>query len=255
MKTITASRRKRDDLVVVDLIKRLSGRKKAPAIHYRRAAGPRRLYDLIAAMQFNLLTQLGLREHHYLLDIGCGSLRAGRLFIPYLLPGRYFGIEPRQWALERGIKSELCSELIEKKKPSFSKDENFTLSTFKQDFDFILARSIFTHATQSQISRCFLQASKVMKPTSVFAATFLKGKRNNDSDKWTDKPVRYTMGFIRKTARENGLVCKEIYWEFMDSYFSSGEAPKDKKNRQAWLAIVKKGFDFSELKKRKIKVL
>src|SRR5438128_572554 len=51
-------------------------------------------HDLAAAFQFNLLTRLGLREEDYLLDIGCGALRAGRLFITYLLPGRYFGVEP-----------------------------------------------------------------------------------------------------------------------------------------------------------------
>ena len=36
-----------------------------------------------------LLTALSLREHHRVLDFGCGSLRAGRLLIPYLLPGHF----------------------------------------------------------------------------------------------------------------------------------------------------------------------
>jgi len=45
--------------------------------HYRAFVGPPDKYDLVSAMQFNLLTSLGLRECHHLLDIGCGSLRAG----------------------------------------------------------------------------------------------------------------------------------------------------------------------------------
>src|SRR5690242_11872125 len=65
--------------------------------HYRSFVGPPERYDLLAALQFNLLTSLGLREYHSLLDIGCGSLRAGRLFMTYLLPGNYCGVEPEQW--------------------------------------------------------------------------------------------------------------------------------------------------------------
>jgi SAM-dependent methyltransferase len=57
----------------------------------------------MGATQFRLLTTLGLREHHSLLDFGCGSLRAGRLLIPYLLPGRYYGLEPNRCLIEDGI--------------------------------------------------------------------------------------------------------------------------------------------------------
>jgi hypothetical protein len=48
----------------------------------------------MGATQFRLLTSLGLREHHSVLDFGCRSLREGRLLIPYLLPGRYYGLNP-----------------------------------------------------------------------------------------------------------------------------------------------------------------
>ena len=63
---------------------------------YRAYVGPPEDYDLIAAMTFNLLTTLGLRQHHSVLDVGCGSLRIGRLLIPYLNQGKYFGVEPNE---------------------------------------------------------------------------------------------------------------------------------------------------------------
>src|SRR3989440_10441889 len=87
--------------------------------HYRAYVGPPEDYDLIAAMAFNLLTTLGLRQHHSLLDIGCGSLRIGRLFIPYLNPGKYFGVEPNQWLVREGIRRELGGSLVEIKRPTF----------------------------------------------------------------------------------------------------------------------------------------
>src|SRR5208337_4772210 len=93
--------------------------------HYRAFVGPPHRYDLVAAMQFNLLTALGLREEHYLLDIGCGSLRAGRILIPYLLPGRYHGIEPERWLLQAGIDAEVGNDPLRLKRPVFSHDTSF----------------------------------------------------------------------------------------------------------------------------------
>src|SRR5262245_46565510 len=49
---------------------------------HRDFVGPVERYDIVAAMMFSLLAALGLRGHHRLLDIGCGSLRVGRLLIP-----------------------------------------------------------------------------------------------------------------------------------------------------------------------------
>jgi len=47
-------------------------------------------------MTFNLLTTLGLRQASSLLDVGWRSLRIGRLLIPYLNLGKYFGVEPNK---------------------------------------------------------------------------------------------------------------------------------------------------------------
>src|SRR5258707_14801164 len=79
---------------------------------YRAYVGPPEDYDLIAAMTFNLLTTGGLRQHHSLLDIGCGSLRIGRLLFPYLNRGKYFGAEPNDGLVDEGIKRGLGQSLV-----------------------------------------------------------------------------------------------------------------------------------------------
>jgi len=58
---------------------------------YKKFVGSIEMYDSIGRSQFDLLLSLGLRPNHYLLDIGCGCLRGGRFYIPYLDPGHYFG--------------------------------------------------------------------------------------------------------------------------------------------------------------------
>src|SRR5262249_21892285 len=113
---------------------------------YRAYVGPPEDYDIIAAMTFNLLTTLGLRQHHSVLDIGCGSLRIGRILVPYLNRGKYFGVEPNEWLVNEGIRQELGKSLLEIKRPTFFfSDSPNTIAQAKIIFDFGLAQSIFSH--------------------------------------------------------------------------------------------------------------
>ena len=182
--------------------------------HYRAFVGPPERYDLIGAMQFNILTLLGLREEHYLLDIGCGSLRAGRLLIPYLLSGRYYGIEPEEWLVQEGIDNELGADMLRLKNPVFNHDTNFTLTAFGRKFNYLIAQSIFSHASDRQINRCLDQAQQVMEPKAVFAATFMQGQNNYNGDEWVYPDcVTYTLAHIKQLAAGNGLKCTPLSWK------------------------------------------
>jgi hypothetical protein len=197
--------------------------------HYRAFIGPAQNYDLVAAMQFNLLTHLGLREQHTLLDIGCGSLRAGKLTIPYLLPGHYYGIEPEQWLLDEGIANEIGASQVELKRPTLINDRNFTLSAFKRSFDYLLAQSIFSHTSEAQIVRCLSEARQVMTPTSIFAATYVAGDSNYAGTAWVyPECVTYTPSHMSALAASQGLVCHPIRWTHP--------------NGQSWVAIVRDDY-------------
>jgi SAM-dependent methyltransferase len=182
---------------------------------YRAYVGNEAYYDLASALQFNLLTVLGLREHHYLLDIGCGSLRAGRLFIPYLRPGRYFGVEPIEWLVQKGLDEELGQSAIEIKRPTFLCNEQFEFGRFGRSFDFLLAQSIFSHTSQAQLRRCLSQAARVMTPTSIFAATFFEDETDYTGD-WNATHAGYTMATMRSFIEEQGLIMRPIEWDHQD---------------------------------------
>jgi SAM-dependent methyltransferase len=193
---------------------------------YRSHVGPADSYDRMSAMQFNLLTYLGLRESHYLLDLGCGSLRAGRLFIPYLLSGRYFGIEPEKWLLEDGIRREIGQSIIDLKHPSFDFNSEFRLSVFNRNFDFIMAQSIFSHTTADQIAHCAAEAKKVLNKEGIFTASFFEGTRNYTGDKWTVKAT-FTLDRMKQLFAEAGLNCEPLEWPHTDL--------------QKWLIITQPG--------------
>jgi len=181
--------------------------------HYRAFIGDTQTYDIFAHMQFSLMTLLGLRQEHTLLDIGCGSLRAGKLFLIYLLPDRYFGIEPEQWLVEEGIERELGSQLVDRKRPRFLFDRDFSCASFGVLFDFLVAQSIFSHASLPQIRRCLAQARASMKDASLFAASFVEGEDDYAGEAWVyPDTVRYRAATIERAAAEAGLACRRLDW-------------------------------------------
>lgn len=182
---------------------------------YRFLVGNPDYFDYASAIQFNLLTTLGLREHHKILDIGCGSLRAGRLLIPYLRPGHYFGLEPHDWLIQEGISQELGQSAIDLKRPNFSHDTDFTLTTFGEKFDFLIAQSIFSHTPQSQMRRCFAEASKVMTPDSIFVASFFEGTDNFNGDRWI-YAAEYTSERVQQLVEDAGLEFRAFEWPHQD---------------------------------------
>ena len=181
--------------------------------HYKAYVGPPLKYDIVGAMQFNLLTTFGLRDFHKLLDIGCGSLRSGKLLIPFLKKNNYFGVEPNNWLLEDGIKNELGNEIISIKSPKFIHSTNFDFKTFNEKFDFLIAQSIFSHASSDQIIKCLEEAKYVMKKESYFLATFVLGKENYVGKEWVYPDcVKYTHNYIMSLIQKQNLEAIRTNW-------------------------------------------
>lgn len=113
-------------------------------------------YEKYGMHTWNLLTSRGLEPHHKVLDVGCGSLRHGRIFIPRLDYGCYFGIEPAKEILKSGIEN----ELEDLRGAQFDSNEDFNLSVFGYKFDWIFSLQVFIHCSERQL-RQFLENCKV----------------------------------------------------------------------------------------------
>lgn len=171
-------------------------------------------YDFAAAWQFNFLTMvLGLREFHSLLEIGCGSLRVGRLLIPYLQAENYYGLEPNEWLVRDGLAKEVGFDLANLRRPTFRHEDDFGLRRFGRNFDFMLAQSIFSHTSQAQIATCLAEARQVLAPQGVFAATYCEGASDYEGTTWVyPECVEFTRGTIQRLAEAAGLRSVPIEW-------------------------------------------
>src|SRR5687767_8651909 len=92
--------------------------------------GPRKDFERLGRHMFVLLVKEGLLPRHKVLDIGCGSLRAGYWLIHFLDPGGYCGVEPHQKMLKAGRELILEDGLEETKRPQFTDNDQFDFSVF-----------------------------------------------------------------------------------------------------------------------------
>ncbi|WP_088626276.1 cyclopropane-fatty-acyl-phospholipid synthase family protein [Oceanicola sp. 22II-s10i] len=132
--------------------------------HHRTYVGPVAQYDFMGATQFRLLTGLGLREDHRLMDLGCGSLRAGRFLIQYLLPGRYVGVEPNSWLWQAALADEIGEDILRLKEPLFLSDPDVTSAAIGGPVDFVVAQSIYSHTGKDLFLRSLKRLAKVINP-------------------------------------------------------------------------------------------
>ena len=192
-------------------------------------------------MQFQVLLAHGLVPGSTVLDIGCGALRAGYWLIHFLRPGGYHGIEPfremvdaaREQILEPGIEAE--------KQPIFAHNDDFDLSVFgnRVAFDFMLARSIWTHASRSQIETMLDGFAEVGAHDATFLVSYLPsslrartytgqswvGRGSHSTDLADKRMVHHSRRRIRAACESRGLRLQEV------KGWLAGN--------QEWLAIIK----------------
>jgi SAM-dependent methyltransferase len=202
------------------------------AHHYRAFVGPPAEFDLVGGSQVSLLLALGLREWHRLVDVGCGSLRAGRLLIPYLEPGRYHGLEPEHWLVRKGIRRELGRSVLRVKKPRFLFRADFDLRPFGMKFDVVLAQSVFSHTRADLASLAMRRISEGLATRGLLVATFV----DIDSDQSPEDQsglkgtgweypavVRYRWDDIHQLLERAGLAGCRIDWQHpRQSWFVAG---------------------------------
>ena len=207
--------------------------------HYRAWVGPPEEYDLIGALQTSLLLAAGLEEKHRLCDVGCGSLRAGRMLIPYLRTGNYFGIEPEEWLVEEGLERELGHGIREAKRPSFRFVADFSLQGFGTEFDFVVAQSVFSHTLPDLLRLGLRNIAGSLAPSGRVLATWNEAAPGKEGPSvgpagkifpngWIHKGVyAYPWEIMQDHLKESGLVGRRLRWPHPRQSWFVASRPED----------------------------
>ncbi len=198
--------------------------------------GPPNAFTRVGRNQLITLLDAGITPDSTLLDIGCGCLRGGYWLIHFLDKSNYFGIEPNKNMLDAGLRNLFNEDELLLKSPSFSHNENFDLSVFNRQFDFMVARSIFSHAAPNQILTMLDSFSSNSTSEGVFLASFVEAEDNGSQYSgitWVGKShkdatpgiVKYKYEWFAEECRKRKLRVFEMYEDY----------------GQKWLKIFKHG--------------
>ena len=126
----------------------------------------------IGQLQFDYLAEHGLKPDMRLLEIGCGNLRAGRLFIEYLDSGNYYGTDISPDILLAAQRT-VVQYGLQHKLPHLSLVSDLTLDFLPdRHFDAVHAHSVFSHSPLAVIDECLAHVGRIMTPGGFFDFTF-----------------------------------------------------------------------------------
>ena len=126
----------------------------------------------LGQLQFDYLIGHGLQPGDRMLEIGCGNLRAGRLFIGYLNPGYYYGIDISPEILAAA--QETVTEYgLQAKAPYLVVVRDLKLGFLPSEwFRVVHAHSVFSHSPIGVIDECLAHVGRVMTRDGIFDFTF-----------------------------------------------------------------------------------
>ena len=129
-------------------------------------------WNELADLQFDFMKGQGLRPEHYVLDVGCGSLRGGTRFIPYLEPGRYYGLDSNSELIAAGIEIELARLGVDPARAEFIVNDSFDLTAAPVRFDYALAEELFTQLSLNAVARCVAMVVRKLQDHGRFYVSY-----------------------------------------------------------------------------------
>lgn len=119
----------------------------------------------------------GLQPDHALLDYGCGILRGGLQFVPYLKPHRYVGVEISETRLQQGRDLMRAAGIPDDRYETHLVRDCSLRELGDRRFDYIWAHAVLMHMPESDI-RAFLSSLKThLNPGAAFYFTYFPSEQ------------------------------------------------------------------------------
>jgi SAM-dependent methyltransferase len=171
----------------------------------------------IGQLQFDYATSHGLKPDMRMLEIGCGNLRAGRLFIDYLGPGSYYGLDISPDIL-LAAQDTIAEYGLAAKLPYLTLIKDLRLQFLPSGaFDFVHAHSVFSHSPVDVIDECFAHVGRVLAAGGFFDFTF--DRTEGAEHHVLREDFYYRTQTLIDLATKNGL-----HAVFMDDWEQTGHA-------------------------------
>ena len=150
----------------------------------------------------------GLMPNHRVLDIGGGSLRIGWWLLQYIEPSNYYVIEPVKERIHNAVEILGAHDIH----IYYNMDFEFPPA----QFDFVIARSIWTHASKGMIAKMISEfAENSTQQARFLASVKLAASEEQDykGNKWVGKVenvgrsavVWHSQKWLEQEAEKNGL--------------------------------------------------
>lgn len=155
----------------------------------------------------------GLQPESRFLDYGCGSGVSGKNFIEYLNENNYTGVDISNEAIKVACEKVNDNTALKEKNPDFKYIMNADMEPLKgNEFDYILANSVFTHMPLEDINFMLKQLKTYIHKGSIYYATILKTEGKSKMVEF--RTWRHSVEAIKKIADVNDYECKvqSDYW-------------------------------------------
>jgi SAM-dependent methyltransferase len=158
------------------------------------------LWDTMGKFQLDYLVKQGLEPQHRFLDAGCGALRAGTVFVDYLSPGNYYGVDINESLIEAGYTLEMTDEQRAKLPRSNLRCTDRFDVDFGVSFDMAIAQSVFTHVSLNDIRLCLYRIAPQMRVGGRFFASFFEAPKGFPVDGILDADTKRRNKFTEKNS-------------------------------------------------------
>jgi SAM-dependent methyltransferase len=166
------------------------------------------LWKMKRGFQIAFLREVGLKPEHYLLDIGCGTLRGGIPMVRYLKEGHYVGIDTRPDVLKEARK-ELETEKLTSKAPALVCAPTISSLDLGRTFDYVWAFSVLFHMTDEILDDCFTFVERHLEPHGIFYANVNIGA--NPPKMWKGFPVIWrTLASYQRLGGAHALSVEDV---------------------------------------------
>jgi SAM-dependent methyltransferase len=169
----------------------------------------------IGQLQFDYLLRHGLKPGARMLEIGCGNLRAGRLFIDHLDTGNYYGIDISPEIL-LAAQDTVTEFGLQGKLPHLTLVRDLRLEFMPPgQFDIVHAHSVFSHCPVTVIDECLANIGRIMAPDGFFDFTF--DRTSGQEHQVLREDFYYRTETLVALAASHGLTAR-----FMDDWEALG---------------------------------